>query len=111
MSRLTELIARVERVDADLAAELASEVKVLGDRREFGLNFERHVPETVELPRRKVRRGDKVRFVTERRATHASRDGRLWIVAAIRKVDGIRIATLVEAYISADENPATAMRA
>ena len=62
MSRLTDLLAQVDRLDADLAADLSAEVKVLTERRAFGLNFERHQPETVELPGRPVRRGDQVRL-------------------------------------------------
>jgi adenine-specific DNA-methyltransferase len=33
-------------------ADLTTEIKALSARREFGLNFERHIPETVELPGR-----------------------------------------------------------
>ncbi len=62
MSRLTDLLRRVEQQNPDLARDLATEVKKLAARRSFGLNFERHVPETITLPGRKVRRGDKVRF-------------------------------------------------
>jgi len=60
MSRLTELLAQVARTDAALADDLRREVAVLSRRRPFGLNFERHVPESVQLPNRKIRRGDKV---------------------------------------------------
>lgn len=60
MSRLTELVAQVAKNDPALAADLRREVDVLNGRRQFGLNFERHVPESVRLPNRKVRRGDKV---------------------------------------------------
>lgn len=55
MSRLTELIARVARSDPALAADLRREVDVLSGRRQFGLNFERHVPESVQLPNRRPR--------------------------------------------------------
>jgi len=62
MSRLTELLSQVAKTDAALAEDLRREVAVLGSRRPFGLNFERHVPESVQLPNRKIRRGDKVVF-------------------------------------------------
>ena len=39
----------------ELAADLQTEIDVLLERRPFGLNFERHTPEEVELPGRKVR--------------------------------------------------------
>ncbi len=62
MSRLTDLIAQTKAKDPALGEELEREVKALRNRRAFGLNFERHAPETVELPGRPVRRGDKVRI-------------------------------------------------
>lgn len=62
MSRLTELLAQVAKLDGSLANDLRREVEVLSGRRPFGLNFERHVPESVQLPNRKIRRGDKVVF-------------------------------------------------
>ena len=60
MSRLTDLLARLRIENAALAADLEKEISALTDRRAFGLNFERHIPETVELPGRKIRKGDKV---------------------------------------------------
>ena len=61
MSRLTDLIARAKAKDPQMGADLEREFKALSSRRSFGLNFERHRPETVELPNRQVRKGDKVR--------------------------------------------------
>ena len=55
MSRLTELLNRAKSKDPQLGKELAEEFKVLSARRQFGLNFERHKPENVELPNREVR--------------------------------------------------------
>ena len=63
-------------------------------RRAFGLNFERHIPETVELPNRPVRRGDKVRFLPERGEKPNSVDRRLWRVDRIRRTDDGRVAEL-----------------
>ena len=51
MSRLTELIAQAKAKDPQMGADLEREFKVLSSRRAFGLNFERHRPEAVELPR------------------------------------------------------------
>ncbi len=62
MSRLTDLLSQVASTDPALAEDLRREVAVLGRRRPFGLNFERHVPESVQLPNRRIRRGDKVVF-------------------------------------------------
>lgn len=59
MSRLTDLIEQAKVKDAALGKELEREFKTLANRRSFGLNFERHRPESVELPGRPVRKGDK----------------------------------------------------
>jgi len=50
----------------------------------FGLNFERHKPEAVELPKCSVRRGDKVRVLPPRGSTTKG-DQRLWQVKAIAR--------------------------
>ena len=47
MSRLTDLIAQAKGKDASLGKELEREFKALTNRRAFGLNFERHAPESV----------------------------------------------------------------
>lgn len=95
MSRLSDLLRDLAQRDAQLAADVAAEIEALAQRRAFGLNFERHTPETVELPGRTVRKGDKVRFLPRRGATFGSVDERLWKVAAIARTDQGRIATLV----------------
>lgn len=94
MSTLNDLLRQVEKLAPELAAELTAEVKALQTRRAFGLNFERHTPETVELPDRPVRRGDKVRFLPERCAAASTVDDALWRVHAIRKENGSRVAEL-----------------
>lgn len=54
MSRLNDLMRQVVDKDPSLGLDLQREVTaVLKDRRPFGLNFERHVPEVVELPGRR----------------------------------------------------------
>jgi adenine-specific DNA-methyltransferase len=80
LSRLNDLIRQVGRTDDSLATDLQREVAALSERRSFGLNFERHVPEVVELPGRRVRRGDKVRLLPSRGATPGAPDERLWRV-------------------------------
>lgn len=95
VSRLRSLLRQVELKDPGLADDLAQEVKALESRRAFGLNFERHVPETVELPGRPIRRGDKVRFLPEKRSPVSDVDRRLWRVSAIRHTTCGRIAELV----------------
>lgn len=66
MSRLTDLIAQAKRKDPQLGADLDREFKALSSRLPYGLNFERHSPEAVELPLRPIRKGDKVRVLPPR---------------------------------------------
>ena len=82
MSRLTDLIAKAKAKDTDLGRELEREFKALSSRRSFGLNFERHRPENVELPGRPIRKGDKVRILPERGSTKKG-DQRLWKVMSL----------------------------
>lgn len=84
MSRLTDLIAKAKAKDSALGAELDREFKILSSRLPFGLNFERHSPEAVELPLRPIRKGDKVRMLPERGTTQKG-DQRLWQVKSIHK--------------------------
>lgn len=84
MSRLTDLIAQAKAKDPQLGADLDREYKILSSRLPFGLNFERHSPEVVELPLRPIRKGDKVRVLPERGSTKKG-DQRLWQVKAIHK--------------------------
>ncbi|WP_211485311.1 site-specific DNA-methyltransferase [Corallococcus exiguus] len=58
-------------------------MSALADRRAFGLNFERHLPEVVELPGRKVRKGDKVRVLPPRGKATKKPDERLWRVVGM----------------------------
>lgn len=93
MSRLTDLIAQAKAKDPQLGADLDREFKVLSSRLPFGLNFERHRPEAVELPQRPIRKGEKVRVLPERGSTQKG-DQRLWQVKAIYKTDDGKVAEL-----------------
>lgn len=84
MSRLTDLLAKAKAKDSQLGADLEREFKLLSSRLPYGLNFERHSPEVVELPLRSVRKGDKVRVLPERGSVKKG-DQRLWQVKAIHK--------------------------
>ncbi len=84
MSRLTDLIAKAKAKDPQFGADLEREFRALSSRLSFGLNFERHRPEAVELPMRQVRRGDKVRVLPPR-GSLAKGDQRLWLVKSIHK--------------------------
>jgi adenine-specific DNA-methyltransferase len=84
LSRITDLIAHAKSTNNQLGTDLEREFKALSSRLAFGLNFERHRPEAVELPQRLVRRGDKVRVLPPRGST-AKGDQRLWVVNTIHK--------------------------
>jgi adenine-specific DNA-methyltransferase len=87
LSRVSDLIAQVKSKFPEIGADLDREFKVLSARRAFGLNFERHLPENVELPRRPVRKGDKVRILPARRSSTKG-DPRLWVVRKVHEADG-----------------------
>jgi len=106
MSRLTELIRQAKQKDPALGAELEREYRTLSGRRAFGLNFERHRPEAVELPGRPIRRGDKVRILAPRGSTDRG-DQRLWRVARVERAAGGRLAHL-EPLGDDDREPTTA---
>lgn len=110
MSRLSNLLRQVENQDPQLAVDLKREVEALSGRRAFGLNFERHIPETVELPGRPVRTGDKVRFLPKRGEKPRSVDRRLWRVGRIRQTDRGRVADLVRQQ-GPEAKPQTASQA
>lgn len=95
MSRLTDLIASVKAKDPSLGMDLDREFKVLSSRLPFGLNFERHRPEAVELPLRPIRRGDKVRVLPPRGSTERG-DQCLWKVVSIAKSDKTANLELIE---------------
>lgn len=93
MSRLTDLIAQTKAKDMALGQELEREFKVLSSRRSFGLNFERHRPESVELPGRPIRKGEKVRILPPRGSTTKG-DQQLWKVVGLERVKDQRLAHL-----------------
>jgi adenine-specific DNA-methyltransferase len=97
VSRLTDLIAQAKAKDPALGSELEREFKVLSSRRSFGLNFERHRPESVELPGRPVRKGDKVHILPPRGSTTKG-DQRLWKVTGFEAFADARKAKLELLY-------------
>ena len=102
MSRLTELLRQARKTDPQLGADLEAEIAALTRRRTFGLVFEPHQPEAVELPGRPVRRGDKVRVLPPRGETKTD-DQRLWRVTRIERADGRRLAHLAELDVEEPE--------
>jgi adenine-specific DNA-methyltransferase len=88
VSRLNDLLRELRNREPALARDLEREVAALAERRAFGLNFERHVPEAVELPGRKVRKGDKVRILSPRGQMPKKSDEKLWRVVGVDRSAG-----------------------
>lgn len=90
-SQMTRLIRRVERLDPELAAALEAQHRAALTNIPFGLHFERHLPESVELPGLRIRTGSKVHVLPERGylprgneiAAQNARRSRLWIVKSV----------------------------
>lgn len=103
MSRLTDLLRQLRSADPQLGADLEKEITALTKRRSFGLVFERHQPEAVELPGQPVRRGSKVRVLPPRGETSKG-DSRLWRVESFTSDEsGAQLAQLVENVTDAPE--------
>ncbi|MCV7742090.1 DNA methyltransferase [Micrococcus luteus] len=111
MSRLTDLLAQARKTDPQLAADLEAEFRQLTQRSQFGLVFERHQPEAVELPGRPVRRGDTVRVLPPR-GTLTIGDTRHWVVTDLELTPDGKQAHLTEADVDPEvREPATSTAA
>ena len=82
MSRLSDLMRTLEHLNPQLAKDLNDEIRPLQERLPFGLNFERHAPEAVELAGHRIRKGNKVRVLPPRGSRDRG-DQRLWRVDSI----------------------------
>lgn len=82
MSRLTDLLRAAKQLDPQLGKDLEDEIQPLQKRLPFGLNFERHAPEAVELAGHNIRKGSKVRILSPR-GSIARGDQRLWRVEKV----------------------------
>ncbi|MDF2992531.1 MAG: site-specific DNA-methyltransferase, partial [Microbacterium sp.] len=94
MARIHELLGQLRASNPSLAAEIEREVDALSERRAFGLNFERHTPEAVELPGRKVRVGDKVRVQPPRSEFPKAANRALYRVVSIERRGDSRAAMI-----------------
>lgn len=93
-NELQSLLARVEASDPGTAKELRRHIDALQRRRQFGLNFEKHTPESVALTGRPVTVGDKVRFLPPR-GERAAEPKETWVVMSISSTADGRIASLL----------------
>jgi adenine-specific DNA-methyltransferase len=94
---LDSLLERVS--DPALRSALASEIARLRNTREFGLTFERHIPESVWLPTYPIKRGVKVEKRTSEKSpiwlvTHVN-DG----VATVLDNEGVEATCAVEELV------------
>jgi adenine-specific DNA-methyltransferase len=97
VARIHDLIRQVAAQSPDLARDIEREVAVLSERRAFGLNFERHTPEEVELPGRPVRRGDKAHVLPPRGETPKAENAMMWVVESIDRDTGSATIARVDA--------------
>ena len=95
MSRLTDLLRAAKQLDPQLGADLEEELKPLQKRLPFGLNFERHAPEAVELAGHPILTGNKVRILPPRKSTERG-DKRLWRVMSI--AGGVAELELIDSF-------------
>lgn len=98
MAHVDNLIERIP--DPHLRAQIAEEVAKLVAHKDFGLVFQRHLPEDLEIPGTRPRRGDIVRLRTDaEKQNHvvlATKDGRATIIAVDatkQTIDGMEPAT------------------
>lgn len=94
-NELRSLLARVEDSDPATAKELRRHIDALQSRRQFGLNFEKHTPESVALAGRRITVGDKVRFLPPRGEVDAE-STTTWIVTDIAGPKKQRVAKLID---------------
>ena len=120
VSHLKNLLAQAKTRDPQLGADLERECNALLEKTRFGLQFERHRPEAVELPNRMPRKGDKVRVLPERGSTQRT-DPALWLVKRIVKDGAAKRAEIelietppassVQRPASSVQRPASSVRA
>ncbi len=109
MSKLTDLLNQVRKTAPRLGQALAEELRDLANRRTFGLVFEQHQPENVELPGVDPQRGDKVHILPPRGETTPT-DPTLWQVLKTRHFASPKTLLLEELRLADDTNPTSPER-
>lgn len=97
MSRLTDIMRQLHVLNPQIGADLEAEIRALTRQRTFGLVFERHQPEAVELPGLKPKRASKVRILQPRGSIKKG-DNRIWLVENVDNEDNVGTAHLIELY-------------
>jgi adenine-specific DNA-methyltransferase len=105
-NEIKALLERVESADPATAKALRRHIDSLQGRRQFGLNFERHTPESVALTGRPISVGDKVRFLPERGQTEVVIEDEdeaavidvsaTWLVTRLSGPKGKKVAELLD---------------
>lgn len=110
MSRLTDLLRSIESTDPKTAADLRKEIAALThNQRTFGLVYEKHQPEAVQLPGIRIRRGSKVRILPKRASPgKGSKD--LWSVESIDRSNSEQPIAHLVAINPAIDNPEDLLR-
>lgn len=104
---MNDLIRQLATKDAALARDIEKEVKALADRRAFGLNFERHTPEAVDLPGRRPVLHSKVRVLPPRGQMPKKENDRLWAVSGLDRTIDPPVASLTSLDGSDEEKRAS----
>lgn len=94
-NEIQALLDRVASSDPATAKQLRKHIETLQGRRQFGLNFERHIPESIALTGRSISVGDKVRFLPERGTAVAESDA-TWIVSGFSGPKDGKVAGLLD---------------
>lgn len=96
-NELETLLTRVDGLDAATGQDLRRVIEVLASRREYGLNFERHLPEQVALVGRPIGVGDKVQFIPPRGQSDQESQA-TWVVTDVTGAKGKKVAALLDPH-------------
>lgn len=94
---MTDIMRQLHVLNPQIGADLEAEIRALTRQRTFGLVFERHQPEAVELPGLKPKRASKVRILQPRGSIKKG-DNRIWLVENVDNEDNVGTAHLIELY-------------
>lgn len=107
MSKLTDLLNQARKTAPQLGEALAEELRDFANRRTFGLVFEQHQPENVELPGVHPQRGDKVHILPPR-GDNTPTDTTLWQVLKTKHFTSPKTVLLEELRSADDADRASA---
>lgn len=94
-NELQALLDRIAASDPATAKQLRRHIEEMQGRRKYGLNFEKHTPESVALMGRPISVKDKVRFLPPRCEFEVESDA-TWIVTNVTGTKAGKVAELLE---------------